>query len=67
MQFVKIQQPVIINGLPSKFNLPLKRARPPKRFKCEAIIQANWEQQISSSLNYLKPEPETRFVCKKIK
>ena len=41
---------------PSKFNTPLKRAEPQKRFKCEAITQTNWEQQTCSNLSYLKPE-----------
>ena len=44
----------------------LKKAGPLKRFKCEAIPQANWEQQISSNLSYLKPETKTLVVCKNI-
>ena len=38
-----LQKPIFFNGLSWKFNPSLKSAGPPKRFKCEAITQADWE------------------------
>ena len=39
-----LQKPIICNDLPSKFNPTLKRAGAPKRFKCEEVPKATWEQ-----------------------
>ena len=55
---------LFFNGLPSKSNPTLNLTVSPKRFKCEAILQANWDQQISPNLSYLKPESKTRVFCK---